>query len=58
MDVILAVVPLIAYGPGLARGVDLGTRESFADIGATNEELFGLAAPAGAGRSFRDELTG
>ena len=49
-------VPLIAYGPGLARGVDLGTRASFADIGATIEELFGLE-PAGAGRSFAGELS-
>jgi phosphopentomutase len=28
-------VPLLAYGPRLARGVDLGTRRTFADVGQT-----------------------
>jgi len=50
-------VPLIAYGPGLASGVDLGTRSSFADIGATVEEHLGLS-PQGPGRSFLSELQG
>jgi phosphopentomutase len=44
-------VPLLASGPGLRPGVELGTRESFADIGATVEEALGLA-PVGPGRSF------
>jgi len=44
-------VPVIAYGPGLERGVDLGTRSSFADLGATVEEAFGLH-PVGGGRPF------
>ena len=48
-------VPLLAFGPGLRAGVDLGTRDSFADIGATVEELFGLASP-GPGRSFLTAL--
>jgi len=48
-------VPLIAMGPGLKGGVDLGTRESFADVGATVEEAFGLD-PKGPGRSFLREL--
>jgi phosphopentomutase len=48
-------VPVLASGPGLARGVDLGTRASFADIGATVEEAFGLVPPVGT--SFLGELT-
>ena len=39
----------------MRAGVDLGTRESFADIGATVAEAFGLEA-AGAGRSFLGEI--
>ena len=48
-------VPVLACGPGVA-GVELGTRASLADIGATVEELLGLAPPAGPGRSFAAEL--
>ncbi|MCC6407509.1 MAG: phosphopentomutase [Planctomycetes bacterium] len=44
-------VPVLAWGPGLASNVELGTRTTFADIGATVEETLGLA-PAGPGRSF------
>jgi phosphopentomutase len=44
-------VPILAAGPGLRRGVDLGTRASFADIGATVEEALGLV-PRGPGSSF------
>jgi phosphopentomutase len=35
-------IPVIALGPGLVTNVDLGTRETFADIGATIEEFLGL----------------
>ncbi|MBI5432950.1 MAG: phosphopentomutase [Planctomycetes bacterium] len=48
-------VPLLAWGPGLASNVALGTRTTFADIGATVEETLGLA-PAGPGRSFLADL--
>ncbi|MCK6445717.1 MAG: phosphopentomutase [Planctomycetes bacterium] len=48
-------VPVLATGPGLAANVALGTRESFADIGATVEEALGLA-PLGPGRSFLNAL--
>ena len=44
-------VPVIALGPDVRGGVELGTRESFADLGATVEELFGLPA-RGPGISF------
>jgi len=50
-------VPVLAYGPGFARGVDLGTRATFADMGATVEEHLGLD-PAGPGASFLSELRG
>ena len=48
-------VPLIAYLPRRARGRPLGVRESFADLGATVAEYFGLRAPRG--RSFLAELS-
>ena len=48
-------VPILAAGPGVKGGVDLGTRASFADVGATVEEAFGLA-PGDAGRSFLAEI--
>jgi phosphopentomutase len=35
-------VPVLAYGPRLARGVNLGTRQSFADVGQTIAEALGL----------------
>jgi phosphopentomutase len=36
-------VPLIVYGPAVKAGVDLGTRESYADLGQSIAELFGAA---------------
>ena len=47
-------VPLLVCGPGLAGG-PLGVRESFADLGATVAEFFGISAPP-VGRSFLAEL--
>ncbi len=49
-------VPLLVTGAG-ARAVELGTRDTFADVGATICELFGAAAPP-AGTSFAGELLG
>lgn len=40
-------VPLLVYGKSAKPGVDLGTRESLADIGATVAENFGLSLNAG-----------
>jgi len=48
-------VPLLVWGPGRAGGVDLGERDTFADLGATVCELLGAAAPA-AGTSFAASL--
>jgi phosphopentomutase len=38
-------VPLLLAGPDLPRGIDLGTRPAFADLGATLARLLGLPAP-------------
>ncbi len=46
-------VPLLAVGGG--RGVDLGLRETFADVGATLAEFFGMPQTA-VGRSFLGEV--
>jgi phosphopentomutase len=43
-------VPLLAYGPQVKAGVNLGTRASLADIGQTVAENFG--AVIGSGESF------
>lgn len=49
-------VPLLAFGPGLRKGVNLGVRDSFADLGATVAERFGLKG-TGQGRSFWAEIS-
>lgn len=38
-------VPLLVWGPR-ARAVDLGVRETFADVGATVADIFGVTSPA------------
>jgi len=47
-------VPLVVYGKGLRQGIDLGRRETFADLGATVAEMFGIAL--GAGASFLKDV--
>lgn len=47
-------VPLLAFGPSVP-GVNLGTRSSFADIGATITDNFGLEPPE-IGTSFLNDL--
>lgn len=47
-------VPLLAFGPAV-KGVNLGTRETFADLGATICENFQLAPPL-IGKSFLNDL--
>jgi phosphopentomutase len=46
--------PLLVAGPRV-RPADLGTRDSFADVGATIAELFDVG-PLARGRSFRREV--
>jgi phosphopentomutase len=48
-------VPLLVAGPRVRQGTDLGVRASFADLGATLAENFGLGRLA-AGTSFLDRL--
>jgi phosphopentomutase len=48
-------VPLLASGPGVRPGTDLGIRSTFADLGATLAENFGVA-PLAAGTSFLSAL--
>jgi len=49
-------VPLIAAGPRVRRGTDLGTRTTFADLGQTVAEIFGVG-PMANGTSFLKEIT-
>ena len=48
-------VPLFAWGEHVARGVDLGTRDTFADLGQTIAEVFGVA-PLANGTSFLKQI--
>lgn len=48
-------VPLLLYGPRLARGVNLGTRRSLADLGQTIADALGVSRLAW-GESFLDTL--
>ncbi len=49
--------PLLVYGAGVARGVNLGTRKSFADLGQTIAEALGIKRLAW-GESFLHVLQG
>lgn len=48
-------VPLLAYGARVRGGVDLGVRATFADLGQTLAEVFGLP-PLAHGTSFLKEM--
>ncbi len=48
--------PMLAYGKKLKTGVNLGTRDSFADIGASVLEWFGLPQGELYGKSFLKEI--
>ena len=48
--------PMLAYGKSIRRGVDLKTRDSFADIGATVLEYFGCHTNTVYGKSFWTEI--
>ena len=51
------MVPLLAYSPSMSHSVALGDRHSFADIGETILQSFGLKQ-WGIGTSFLDSLKG
>ena len=46
-------VPILVYGKGIRPGVNLGTRKSFSDLGATISHALGIQIPAN-GKSFLD----
>ncbi|RMG26846.1 MAG: phosphopentomutase [Bacteroidetes bacterium] len=48
-------IPILCYGQGLSKGVDVGTRPTFADIGATVAELLKVEPPE-YGQSFANEI--
>ena len=48
-------VPLLVYGPKLKQGINLGTRATFADVGASIAEYLGLKEPR-EGTSFIQEI--
>jgi phosphopentomutase len=49
-------VPLLVTGAHVRRGADLGTRRTFADVGQTLADLFGVG-PLANGTSFLSEIT-
>lgn len=49
-------VPLLVFGPACRAGVDLGVRQTFADVGATVANALGLAAPPH-GKSFLADIS-
>ena len=49
-------VPMLVYGKGVKSGVDLGTRDSFADISATILDFFGVDKKDTNGHSFLGEV--
>jgi phosphopentomutase len=48
--------PMVAFSPGGTAGTRLPDRETFADLGSSVTELFGVE-PVGPGRSFAADLT-
>jgi len=48
-------VPLFVFGPAVHAGVDLGVRRTFADLGQTLAELFGVG-PLKHGTSFLEQI--
>jgi len=50
--------PLIAYVKGVDRGVELGTRSTFSDIGETVLDFYGIPGACGRGTSFLSEVRG
>ena len=48
-------VPVFLAGAGVRAGVDLGTRQTFADLGQTLADLFGVG-PLPSGTSFLPEI--
>ena len=50
-------VPMLIYGSNVKGGVDLGTRDSFADISATVLDYLGVDQKDTKGKSFLKEVS-
>jgi phosphopentomutase len=48
-------VPVLVYGAAVGSGIDLGTRSTFADLGQTVADVFGIR-PLAAGTSFLGQI--
>ena len=48
--------PMLVYGDKIRQGINLGTRDSFADIGATVCEIFGQNTYKISGKSFYNKI--
>jgi len=51
-------VPLLVYGPEIKAGVDLGTRDCFADLGQSIADYLGVRVSGLAGKSFYPLIRG
>ncbi len=49
-------VPILVYGKGIRADVNIGVRDSFADLGATISQFFGIEG-TGSGKSFLDMIS-
>lgn len=48
-------IPVLVYGKNLKQGLNLGTRKSFADIGATVADILNVKMPKN-GESFKNDI--
>lgn len=48
-------IPVLVYGKNINKGYNLGTRKSFADIGATVADILNVNLPKH-GESFKSEI--
>lgn len=48
-------IPILIYGKNVVNGYNLGTRNSFADIGATVADILNVDSPKN-GKSFKNEI--
>lgn len=48
-------IPILVYGKNVVNGYNLGTRNSFADIGATVADILNVDSPKN-GKSFKNEI--
>src|SRR5690606_26012410 len=49
-------IPVLCYGKNIGQGVDIGTRNTFADIAATIAEALGVEMPETVAKSFLGQI--